>query len=75
MVNNLVNPLQPSVAFHIETSHLFYSANQMAGFYMKYNTRLRWVNSKNMRVLYANYLISKTTCLYVSGGYGNETHS
>ena len=28
------NPLQPSVVFHIETSHLFCSAKQMTGFYM-----------------------------------------
>ena len=26
-----------SVAFHIETSHVIYTANQMAGFYMKCN--------------------------------------
>ena len=35
---------QPSVAFHIETSQLFCSAKQMAGFYIKRNTRLKWVN-------------------------------
>ena len=29
------------VAFHIETSHLICSANQMIGFYMKCNTRLK----------------------------------
>ena len=30
-----LNPFQPIVLFHIETSHLIFSANQMAGFYMK----------------------------------------
>ena len=38
------NPFQPSAAFHIETSHLFCSAKQMTGFYMKRNTGLKWVN-------------------------------
>ena len=32
---------QPSVVFHIETSHLFCSAKQMTGFYMKHNTWLK----------------------------------
>ena len=36
--NNFDYPiLQPSVAFHIETGHLNCSANQMTGFYIKYN--------------------------------------
>ena len=29
-----VNPMQPSDAFHIETSHFIYTANQMNGFCM-----------------------------------------
>ena len=39
-----LNPYQPSVAFHIETSYLICIANQMAGFNMKCNTELKWVN-------------------------------
>ena len=39
------NPFQPSVVFHIETSHLFKSEKQMIGFYMKCNIGLKWVNS------------------------------
>ena len=39
------NPSQPSVAFHIETNHLIYIANQMTGLYMKCNSGLQWVNS------------------------------
>ena len=35
--------LQPSVAFHIEISHLICQANQMTGFYMKCSTGLIWV--------------------------------
>ena len=39
----VVNPSQPGVAFHIETSHLICTANQVTGFYMEYNTGLKWV--------------------------------
>ena len=39
-----INPFQSTVAFHIETSRLFYRANQMVGFYMKRNTGLKWIN-------------------------------
>ena len=38
------NPFQPSVAFHIETSHLFCRAKEMTGYYIKRNTGLKWVN-------------------------------
>ena len=38
------NPYQPSIAFHIETSHLICRTNQMTGFYMKCKTGLKWVN-------------------------------
>ena len=41
---HIINPIQPSVAFHIETRHLICSANQMTGFYMRCNTGLKWVN-------------------------------
>ena len=40
-----LNPSQSSAAFHITTSHLIYTENQMTGFYMKYNSGLKWVNS------------------------------
>ena len=40
----LLNPFQPSVAFHIGTSHLICSVNQMTGFYMECNTVLKCVN-------------------------------
>ena len=48
-----VNPFQSNVAFHIETSHLICTTNQKTGFYLKYNTGLKWVkltlalNAKN----------------------------
>ena len=34
---------QPAVAFQIETSHLIYTANQMASFYTKCSTGMKWV--------------------------------
>ena len=38
-----INPFQPTVTLHIETSHLIYSVNQVTCFNMKCNTWLRWV--------------------------------
>ena len=43
-VTKKINPFQLIVAFHIETSDLFCSAKQETGFYMKRNTRLKWVD-------------------------------
>ena len=40
-----VDPFQPSVAFHIETSHLFCRAKRMTDFYMECNTELKWINA------------------------------
>ena len=38
----LFKRIQPSAAFHIETSPIIYSAIQVTGFYMKSNTGLKW---------------------------------
>ena len=35
------------VAFHIETSHLICSANQMTNFFMKCNAGLKWTQTKD----------------------------
>ena len=43
LVQNVLTHFSPSVAFHIETSHLICTANQMTGLYMKCNTGLKWV--------------------------------
>ena len=43
------NPFQPSVVFHIETSHLICTANQITGFYVKCNPGLKWVKSPNRK--------------------------
>ena len=48
----LVNPFQPSVAFHIEASHLICSANQIIGFYMKRNTGLEWFSVPKCSLLF-----------------------
>ena len=50
LVSTLTDPFQPSVVFHIETSHWFCSAKQITGFYMKHNTGLKWVNSVCLHV-------------------------
>ena len=39
----LFNRFQPSVAFHIETSPLICTANQITVFYMKCSTGMKWV--------------------------------
>ena len=41
-----INPFKPSVTFLIETSHLFCSAKQMTGFFVKRNTGLKWVKKR-----------------------------
>ena len=38
-----LNPFQLSVAFHIETSHLFCTEKQMTGFYVKRNPEVKCV--------------------------------
>ena len=38
------NPFQPNIAFYVETNHLIFTPNQMTGFYMEFNTGLKWVN-------------------------------
>ena len=43
-----INPFQPSVAFHIETSHFICTENQMTGFYMKCNIGLNWVKKNTV---------------------------
>ena len=40
---NEFNSFQCSVAVHVDNSHLICTANQMTGFYKKYNTKLKWI--------------------------------
>ena len=54
------NLFQPSVAFYIETSHLFCKAKQMTGFYMKRNTGMKWV--KIMSHLQDKIFCEKNVC-------------
>ena len=67
-----MNPFQPSVAFHMETSHLIFSADQVNGFYMKCSTELKWVNSppsffnvnlKIIRNVHSDEIISSKTSI------------
>ena len=46
-----------SIAFHTETSHLIYSANQNTGFCGKCNAGLKWVDQDNQTVEYASPII------------------
>ena len=58
---NAFNPFQPSVAFHVETSHLFCFAKQVTGFYMKCNTGLTFVNPFRANALqYSAVNLAKT---------------
>ena len=36
--DHFINPFRPSIAFHIETSHVNCTVKQMTGFYMKWDT-------------------------------------
>ena len=55
--NYRVELTKPSVAIHIETSHLICWAIQMTGFYMKCNTdELKWVNNGLILFCWHNFL-------------------
>ena len=43
VIRVFINQFQPRFALYVETSHLICCANQMTGFYMKYNTGIKWV--------------------------------
>ena len=45
IATNRYNPCQSSVKFYIKTSHLICTVNQMTGFYMKWNTELKWIKT------------------------------
>ena len=38
-----INPFQPGIVFHKETSHLILNKNEITGFYLKCNKWLKWV--------------------------------
>ena len=63
--DNLYNPFQPSVAFHIETSYLICHATQMTGFDNEYNTGLIWVKV-NIPIILINSA-SQLTGVYTMG--------
>ena len=42
-IKPVFNPFQPSIAFHIETSHLICTTNQMTGCYMKCKAGLKCI--------------------------------
>ena len=56
----LIIPLNSPVLFHIKTSYWFCRTKQMTGFYMKRNTRLKWVKIKSSTKFYFPFSF---TCL------------
>ena len=65
MIIDRVNSFQPSVAFHIETSHLFCRAKQVTGFYMIRSTGLKWVKL-GCAVIFIKYLVSVMPLIHYS---------
>ena len=58
---------QPSFAFHIETSRLICTANQVTGFYMKCNTGLKWVKRRLFQCMVPKTMnLVKTVDFYFS---------
>ena len=49
------NPFQSGVVFHIETIYLNCTANQVAGFYKKFNTGLKWVKQASLKLSYPSH--------------------
>ena len=58
-----LNKVTGCVEFHIETSHLFCSAKQITGFYIKWNTACNFIQKDTLtQVLYCEFCeISKNT--------------
>ena len=69
------NPLRPSVAFHIEASHVNDIVNQMPGFYMKRDTGLKHVNELSLFSLERNesHLAYCTSNAFTSHGSGPKS--
>ena len=59
MFFTFIKPFQPCVTFHIETSHLICTANQMTSFYMKCNTELKWVKLTYILTVLSFYFFLK----------------
>ena len=62
---SIINHFHWSDVLNKETSHLICTANQMTGFYIKYNAELKWVNTNNedtekVSLLHHNWYFEKT---------------
>ena len=55
-----INPLQPSVTFHIESSHLIYTEKQMTGDHMKCNSEQKWV-----KITASSWLHAHTNLMHI----------
>ena len=67
---DLLNQFHSSVAFHIETSHLICTVNQMSGWYMKCKIGLKWV--KNGSSYWGNAFSRSTMKTWI---YGHRLYS
>ena len=47
-------------SFDIERSRMIYTANQMAGFYMKCGTKLKWIYIKPLALTTSQYLVVRS---------------
>lgn len=60
-----INASQPSVAFDVETSQLFYMTKQIAGFFMIRNTDLKWLTrSQNLFGLLSLFQIQNVIVIF-----------
>ena len=64
-----INPFQPTLAFHIETSRLICSVNKVTCFKMKYNTWLRWVKIFSWKNIVKHFEWGKTRLLHDINSY------
>ena len=64
-IGNFITSFQSSVSFHVKTSHLIWTTNQMTGFHMKYNTGLIWVN-RVCNTLKFRYCLKSRNCMHSS---------
>ena len=61
--SQLINPFQSIIAFHIGNSLVISSANEITGFYLKFNNGLKWVKIADQ---WAGFYIDRTVFLTVS---------
>ena len=74
------NSFQPIVAFHIESSHLIWTANQMTSLCMKCNTGLKWFELSIYEFTYRYFELNRMNffiyiSIYLEECLGNKQDS